>query len=98
MKYRTIFQKKLQGGSTLTQQLVKNALLTPERTIRRKLREFALTLMVEIIYSKDQILCILLMRIEMWCLLNIYVDDLSAMRTDLSEQTLGKYYKHDRGY
>jgi penicillin-binding protein 1C len=54
--YKTVFQKKLQGGSTLTQQLVKNALLTPERTIRRKLREFALTLIVETIYSKDQIL------------------------------------------
>jgi penicillin-binding protein 1C len=54
--YNTIFKKKLQGGSTLTQQLVKNALLTPERTIRRKIREFALTLMVESIYSKDQIL------------------------------------------
>ena len=54
--YKTIFQQKLQGGSTLTQQLVKNALLTPERTIRRKLREFALTLIVETIYSKEQIL------------------------------------------
>ncbi|MBU0569903.1 penicillin-binding protein [Patescibacteria group bacterium] len=54
--YKTIFQNKLQGGSTLTQQLVKNALLTPERTIRRKLREFALTLIVETIYSKDEIL------------------------------------------
>jgi penicillin-binding protein 1C len=54
--YNTIFKKKLQGGSTLTQQLVKNALLTPERTIKRKIREFGLTLIVELIYSKDQIL------------------------------------------
>lgn len=45
-----------QGGSTLTQQLVKNALLTPERTIKRKAREFALSLVVETIYSKDKIL------------------------------------------
>jgi penicillin-binding protein 1C len=54
--YKTVFKQKLEGGSTLTQQLVKNALLTPDRTIRRKIREFALTLIVETIYSKEQIL------------------------------------------
>lgn len=54
--YNTIFKGKLQGGSTLTQQLVKNALLTPERTVKRKIREFVLTLAVESIYSKKQIL------------------------------------------
>ncbi|HPD45156.1 MAG TPA: transglycosylase domain-containing protein, partial [Candidatus Woesebacteria bacterium] len=54
--YRTIFQKRLQGGSTLTQQLVKNALLTPERTWSRKVKEALLTLATEIIYSKNQIL------------------------------------------
>jgi len=54
--FNTAFKRKLQGGSTLTQQLVKNALLTPERTIRRKIREFVLTLVVETIYSKGQIL------------------------------------------
>jgi penicillin-binding protein 1C len=51
-----VFKRKLQGGSTLTQQLVKNALLTPQRTIRRKVREFVLSMVVEAIYSKDQIL------------------------------------------
>ena len=54
--YRTVFQKRLQGGSTLTQQLVKNALLSPERTITRKIKEAILTVATEIIYSKDQIL------------------------------------------
>ena len=54
--YNIIFKKTLQGGSTITQQLVKNALLTPERTIRRKIREFILTYFAEIIYSKDTIL------------------------------------------
>lgn len=54
--YKTVFQKQLEGGSTLTQQLVKNSLLTPERTVRRKLREFVLALFVELRYSKDQIL------------------------------------------
>lgn len=54
--YRTVFQKRLQGGSTLTQQLVKNALLTQERTISRKIKEAILTVTTEILYSKDQIL------------------------------------------
>jgi 1A family penicillin-binding protein len=54
--FRTIVQKRLQGGSTLTQQLVKNALLTPERTWSRKLKEAILTVATEILYSKDQIL------------------------------------------
>lgn len=54
--YNTVFKRKVQGGSTLTQQLVKNALLTPERTVKRKLREFTLSMIVEAIYSKDQIL------------------------------------------
>ncbi|OGM19880.1 hypothetical protein A2686_01400 [Candidatus Woesebacteria bacterium RIFCSPHIGHO2_01_FULL_38_10] len=61
--YKTIFKKKLEGGSTLTQQLIKNSLLTPERTIRRKLREFVLTLIVETIYSKEQILSMYLNQI-----------------------------------
>jgi len=54
--YRTIFQNRLQGGSTLTQQLVKNALLTPERTWKRKIKEAVLTVATETLYSKDQIL------------------------------------------
>lgn len=54
--FNTIFRQKLQGGSTLTQQLVKNSLLIPDRTVKRKIREFALTIFVEAIYSKDQIL------------------------------------------
>ncbi len=54
--YNIAFKQKLQGGSTLTQQLVKNALLTPERTLRRKVRELALTLFVETIYSKQKIM------------------------------------------
>ncbi|OGV93797.1 hypothetical protein A3B57_03395 [Microgenomates group bacterium RIFCSPLOWO2_01_FULL_47_10] len=52
----TVLKSKLQGGSTITQQLVKTALLTPERTIQRKIREAVLTVAVEILYSKNQIL------------------------------------------
>jgi penicillin-binding protein 1B len=45
-----------EGGSTLTQQLVKNRLLTPERTLTRKLREAWLATVIEWRYSKWQIL------------------------------------------
>ena len=45
-----------QGGSTLTQQLVKNVLLTPERSVFRKIREFILAVQIERKYSKDEIL------------------------------------------
>lgn len=52
----TLFKQQLQGGSTLTQQLVKVSLLTRERTIERKVKEAVLTLVTELLYSKDQIL------------------------------------------
>ncbi|PIV01615.1 penicillin-binding protein [Candidatus Shapirobacteria bacterium CG03_land_8_20_14_0_80_39_12] len=51
-----VFRQKLQGGSTITQQLAKNALLSQERTIRRKIREAILTIAIETLYSKDKIL------------------------------------------
>ena len=44
------------GGSTITQQYAKNAYLTQERTITRKLRELVLSIKLETIISKDQIL------------------------------------------
>ncbi len=44
------------GGSTITQQLVKNYYLTPERTIVRKLTEASMALLLELHYEKDQIL------------------------------------------
>ncbi len=46
----------LQGGSTITQQYVKNSLLTPERTISRKIKEIILSIQIEQLYSKDEIL------------------------------------------
>lgn len=46
----------LQGGSTITQQLVKNALLSNEKTLQRKIKEAVLAVMTEIIYSKKEIL------------------------------------------
>jgi penicillin-binding protein 1B len=44
------------GGSTLTQQLVKNLYLTHERTLQRKAREALMALLLEMRYSKDEIL------------------------------------------
>jgi len=54
--WHTITGTRLEGGSTITQQLVRTALLNPDRTIRRKIREFALSIMVESLFTKDQIL------------------------------------------
>jgi 1A family penicillin-binding protein len=47
---------RAEGGSTITQQLVKNVLLTNDRTIIRKVEEFVLAIQIEKKYSKDQIL------------------------------------------
>lgn len=48
--------RNLQGGSTLTQQLVKNALLSQEQTLPRKMKEAVLAIQIERKYSKDEIL------------------------------------------
>jgi penicillin-binding protein 1A len=45
-----------QGGSTITQQVIKNVLLTPERTFDRKVREVLLARRIEQELSKDEIL------------------------------------------
>ncbi len=52
----SIITKNLEGGSTITQQLVKSSLLTPERTISRKVKEIVLALWTERIYNKQEIL------------------------------------------
>ncbi len=54
--WKTTTGQRLEGGSTITQQLVKVALLTPERTLIRKVKEAILTIATEILYSKNQIL------------------------------------------
>ena len=52
----TLFFGRVQGGSTLTQQLVKNVLLTNERTLSRKIKEAILAIQIERKYTKDEIL------------------------------------------
>lgn len=51
-----IFNRQFQGGSTITQQLVKSALLTPERTVQRKIKEIILALWTERLFTKQEIL------------------------------------------
>lgn len=53
---RNLRGERLEGGSTITQQLVKNALLTRERSIQRKVKEAILAVLTEMIYTKDEIL------------------------------------------
>ncbi len=55
---------KLVGGSTLSQQLAKNLLLSGERTVVRKAQELVLTLMLEGLLSKQRILEIYLNNVE----------------------------------
>jgi penicillin-binding protein 1B len=56
MLVNTMAGETVQGGSTLTQQLVKNFFLTNERTIWRKLNEAIMALLLEAHYNKDEIL------------------------------------------
>ncbi len=52
--------KKIQGGSTITQQLIKNTLLNADRTITRKIKEWILAMKIEKIMSKEDILALYL--------------------------------------
>ncbi|MFH0864412.1 MAG: transglycosylase domain-containing protein [Candidatus Gottesmanbacteria bacterium] len=52
----TIVNKRLQGGSTITQQLVRSALLTPQPTLERKIKEILLSFWAERLFTKEQIL------------------------------------------
>jgi penicillin-binding protein 1C len=58
--HKFIYGGKMEGGSTLTQQLIKNTLLTNERTITRKIKEWILAIKLEKTLSKDQILSLYL--------------------------------------
>jgi len=56
--------KYIQGASTITQQFVKNSLLSPKRTISRKVKEIILSLELERKYSKDEILAFYLNQVS----------------------------------
>jgi len=56
LKHNIFYPEEPQiGGSTITQQLVKNSLLNNEKTLKRKVREVILAIMVESNFSKDEI-------------------------------------------
>jgi penicillin-binding protein 1A len=57
--------KKVQGGSTLTQQLVKNMVLSPEKTYKRKFQEMWLSYKMEQALSKPEILELYLNRVDL---------------------------------
>ena len=61
---RPVRAAKIRGGSTITQQLAKNLLLSGERTMLRKGQEFVLTLLLERMLSKQRILEIYLNSVE----------------------------------
>lgn len=52
----TMIKGRVQGGSTITQQLIKSALLTPQVTISRKIKEVILAFWAERLYTKNQLL------------------------------------------
>ena len=52
-----------QGGSTITQQVIKNSFLTPQKTVKRKVQEWSLAYQLEQKYSKHQILMMYLNKI-----------------------------------
>ena len=61
---RPVRPPKIRGGSTITQQLAKNLLLSGERTLLRKGQEFVLTMLLERLLSKERILEIYLNSVE----------------------------------
>src|SRR5690242_12367888 len=54
--WKTLTTEKVEGGSTLTQQLTKNLFLTKEQTLSRKVNEWILALQIERYYTKNQIM------------------------------------------
>jgi penicillin-binding protein 1A len=54
--WKNLTTDKVEGGSTLTQQLAKNLFLSKEQTIKRKMNEWALALQIERYYTKNQIM------------------------------------------
>ena len=86
-----ISMRFVQGGSTLTMQLVKNLFLTSEKSIIRKLKEMVLAIYIEFSYSKEEILTAYFN--EVWCLQGIRIKGLHSVRLHILEsiQVLNDY-------
>src|SRR2546430_13424984 len=54
--WKNLTSERVEGGSTLTQQLAKNLFLTREETLKRKMNEWVLALQIERYYTKNQIM------------------------------------------
>src|SRR5438876_12144388 len=54
--WKNLTSERVEGGSTLTQQLAKNLFLTREQTLKRKVNEWVLALQIERYYTKNQIM------------------------------------------
>ena len=65
-----------QGGSTITQQLAKNYFLTPEKNLSRKIKEMLMSLTMELMYEKDEILEIYLNEIYLGQKVSIAINGL----------------------
>jgi len=74
-----IFRRRVTGGSTITQQLVKNVLLTNERSLPRKIKELVLAIQVDKRYSKDEIL-------------EMYLNDVSYGGTAIGVEAASELY------
>jgi len=74
-----IFRQRITGGSTITQQLVKNVLLSSERTIPRKVKELVLAVQVDQRYSKNEIL-------------EMYLNDVSYGGTAIGVEAAAEQY------
>lgn len=78
--FRDILSRKaMQGASTVTQQIVKNILLTPERTVSRKIKELILARRLEQKLSKDEIL-------------HLYLNHINFGHGRYGVQEAGKFY------
>lgn len=53
---QNLSHENVQGGSTITQQLIKSSMLTPERSVTRKIKELVLAFWAERVYTKNQLL------------------------------------------
>lgn len=74
-----ILYHRVTGGSGLTQQLVKNVLLSSERTLPRKIKELMLSIQVDKKYTKDQIL-------------EMYLNDVPYGGNNLGVEAAAEYY------
>ena len=88
--WNNCFESKLQGGSTITQQVVKNFYLTPKKSLRRKMNEALMAIMMERKYTKDKIL-------EFY-INNVYLGKCGTYNVRGFQEASRLYFKKDARY